>query len=107
MHVLVVALERERADRVDELAVERVLAAGEAAPADAAEHLAAVPVREQAVAQRAGLGVLAHEVEHLADVAVVALGIEPPVRRVAARCRAAPSGSTGRSASTEMPAAWK
>ncbi len=37
-----------------------------------------------AVAERAGLGVLADQVEHLADVAEVALRIEPLIRRVLA-----------------------
>ena len=67
----------------DEPAVERLLAAGEGAPAGAAEHLAPVPVRQQRVPQLAGLGVLLDEVEHLADVAEVAVGLHAPVGRVA------------------------
>ena len=37
---------------------------------------------EQAVAERPRLGVRDHEVEHLANVAVVAVGVERPVRGV-------------------------
>ena len=46
------------------------------------EHLAAIPARVEAVAERAGLGVLVDDVEHLAHELEVRLRIEPPPRRV-------------------------
>ena len=76
------ALEREPADLLVQRAPVRGIALHEIAPADAAEHLVAVPVRAHAVAQRARLHVLVDQVEHLADVAEVARGLELGVGRV-------------------------
>ena len=74
--LVAVALERELPDLLVERPLDRGIALEEVVPADAAEHLAAVPVRLDAVAQRPGLHVLVDQVEHLADVLVVADRLE-------------------------------